>query len=433
VSARYRADTGRIKRERVLAPRFFLGQGELDSLDRMTESDRSISSGVVIVGGGVAGLEALLALRALLGDRVTLTLVSQDDVFVDRPMTVAEPFGFGPAPHYSLPEIAAESGAQFVRATVAAVDAAEHRVRSADGAEVGFETLILAPGARMTVTSPDAITFGVAGSGAAMEEMLTRLRSGEGRSATFVAPSMTGWLLPLYELALMTARDLAHHHVEGVHLSLVTSETRPLAVFGEQGSQKLARLLEAAGIEFIGAAGGTQETLVGASADAVGTDYFVTLPVLRGPGIDGLPTTEDQRFIPVDEYGKVEGLADIHAAGDAVNFPIKQGGLAAQLADSVAEYVAARHGATVEPSPFRPVLRGMLFTGDEPQFMRSRVPSADGESASAWYPLWWPPTKVAGRYLAPYLFGRDQVEGAAPHPEAFMDVDIPLTAAPLPG
>jgi sulfide:quinone oxidoreductase len=399
----------------------------------MTESDRSNSSGVVIVGGGVAGLEALLALRALLGDRVTLTLVSQDDVFVDRPMTVAEPFGFGPAPRHSLPEIAAESGAEFVRATVAGVDPAQHLVRCADGTEIGFDTLILTPGARTTVTSPDAITFGTEGSGAAMEDMLTRLRSGEARSATFVAPSMTGWLLPLYELALMTARDLAHHNVEGVHLSVVTSETRPLAVFGEEGSQNVARLLDAAGIEFIGAAAGTQETLVGASVESVGTDYLVTLPVLRGPEIDGLPTTEDQRFIRVDEYGRVEGLADVLAAGDAVNFPIKQGGLAAQLADTVAEYIAAKRGGTAEPSPFRPVLRGMLFTGDEPQFMRSRVPSENGESASAWYPLWWPPTKVAGRYLAPYMFGRDEEEGTRARPQGFTDVDIPLTAASLPG
>jgi len=399
----------------------------------MTEANPPRTGRVVIVGGGVAGLEALLALRALANGRVDLTLVSGNELFVDRPMTVAEPFGLGSAARHSLPELAGECGAEFVRGAVAAVDAAEHRVSCDDGLALSFDTLILAPGARATTPLPGAITFGVEGSGEAMREMLTRLREGEARSAAFVAPSMTGWLLPLYELALMTSRDLARNHVDGVHLSLVTSETRPLAVFGDEGSEAVARLLEEAGIEFIGAAGGTQEVMVGVSGEARAGDYLVTLPVLRGPEIVGVPGTEDQNFIPVDEYGRVEGLADVHAAGDAVNFPVKQGGLAAQQADSVAEYVAARYGASIDPTPFRPSLRGMLFTGEDPLYMRSGVAGADPDVPDAWYPLWWPPTKVAGRYLAPYLFERGDGDGVGGPPAGFIDVDIPLAAITLPG
>jgi len=399
----------------------------------MTEPNPPSSRRVVVIGGGVAGLEALLALRALAGDRVELMLVSPNEEFVDRPMTVAEPFGLGSAARHSLPELAAESGAQFVRATVAAVDADEHRVSLHAGPDLSYDTLILAPGAQPTAPLPDAITFGVEGSGAAMREMLTRLGRGDARSAAFVAPSMTGWLLPLYELALMTAHDLARNNVEGVHLSLVTSETRPLAVFGEEGSEIVARLLEEAGIEFIGAAGGTQEVMVGASGAPLAGDYLVTLPVLRGPTINGVPGTRDLNFIPVDEYGRVQGLADVHAAGDAVNFPVKQGGLAAQQADSVAEYVAASYGANIDPTPFRPSLRGMLFTGEDPLYMRSGVAGADPDILDAWYPLWWPPTKVAGRYLAPYLFERGDGEGIGGPPVGFIDVDIPLAAVTLPG
>lgn len=59
----------------------------------MSEGQSFISGQVVIVGGGVAGLEALIALRALLGARVAVTLVSHDDWFIDRPLMVAEPFG----------------------------------------------------------------------------------------------------------------------------------------------------------------------------------------------------------------------------------------------------------------------------------------------------------------------------------------------------
>ena len=107
----------------------------------MSGGHSSISGQVVIVGGGVAGLEALIALRALAGGRVAVTLVSQDDWFVDRPLTVAEPFGLGSAARHPLPEIAAEFDAGFVHATVTAVErAAEHRV-SCSGGRTSASTL----------------------------------------------------------------------------------------------------------------------------------------------------------------------------------------------------------------------------------------------------------------------------------------------------
>jgi len=402
----------------------------------MSEDHSLISGQVVIVGGGVAGLEALIALRALVGDRVTVTLVSQDDWFVDRPLTVAEPFALGSAARYPLPEIAAEFDAGFVHATVTAVDAAEHRVSCVGGPDLGFDTLILAPGARMRPPFADAIAFGVAGSGRAVKDMLSRLRSGDVRSAAFVAPSMAGWLLPLYELALMTGRELERSKVEGAQLRLITPEDRPLTLFGDQGSESVGRQLAAAGIEFIG---GTLATVrggdvaLGATGESVAVDCVVTLPLMHGPGLGGVPATKPDDFIPVDEYGRVDGLADVYAAGDAVDFPVKQGGLAAQQADAVAAHVAARHGARVDAAPFRPVLRGMLLTGGEPRFMRSGVPGADPDVPGAWYPLWWPPTKIAGRYLAPYLLERSEVAGFGRPDEGFIDLDIPLSANTLPG
>ena len=104
---------------------------------------------VVIVGGGVAGLEALLALRALAGDRVALTLVSQNDWFVDRPVTVAEPFGFetGGAPFAAGDRRRVRRRIHARRRSPAWMPPA-HRVDSADGQSLEFDTLILAPGAQ---------------------------------------------------------------------------------------------------------------------------------------------------------------------------------------------------------------------------------------------------------------------------------------------
>ena len=50
---------------------------------------------IVIAGGGVASIEALLGLRTIAGDRVRLTLVAPDRDFTYRPLAVAEPFALG--------------------------------------------------------------------------------------------------------------------------------------------------------------------------------------------------------------------------------------------------------------------------------------------------------------------------------------------------
>jgi sulfide:quinone oxidoreductase len=83
-------------------------------------------------------------------------------------------------------------------------------------------------------------------------------------------------------------------------------------------------------------------------------------------------------------------------------FPVKQGGIAAQQADAAARAIAAAAGAPVAATEFRPVLRGLLLTGAEPRYLRGDAAPDVGGSVSP-EPLWWPPAKVAGRYLAPFL------------------------------
>ncbi|MGZ4248118.1 MAG: hypothetical protein ACXVUE_07405, partial [Solirubrobacteraceae bacterium] len=63
---------------------------------------------VVVCGGGVAGVEALLRLRQLGGDRMSLTLVSPDRDLVYRPLAVLEPFASSSVRRYPLERIAAD-------------------------------------------------------------------------------------------------------------------------------------------------------------------------------------------------------------------------------------------------------------------------------------------------------------------------------------
>jgi len=388
---------------------------------------------VLIVGGGVAALETMMALRDLAGDRVRVTLVAREPDFVYRAMAVAEPFGLGEAQRYPLRRIVEDFGAELVQAGVAALDASARRVVLRSGDMLRYDTVVLAPGARMLPAFDDALTFGGPESGPAMRALLDELEQGAVRRIAFVAPTVAGWTLPLYELALLTARHATTKHLQ-LELALVTPEQRPLALFGERPSAAVAQLLAAAGIAFIGASHvevGEGEFWLVPGGRTLDVERLVALPLVRGPELEGVPAELEFGFVPVDRHGRVDGLDGVYAAGDATSFPVKQGGLAAQQADAVAEHVAARHGAQVEPSPFRPVLRGLLFAGGAERYMRA---AEQGEGAAAARPLWWPPTKIAGRYLAPYLYEREAASVPGPAPEGFRDLEVLLDtpdAAPV--
>ena len=85
---------------------------------------------------------------------------------------------------------------------------------------------------------------------------------------------------------------------------------------------------------------------------------------------------------------------------------MKQGGLAAQQADAAAEEIACLAGADVAAEPFQPVLRGLILTGGTPLYARAELSRAGLPASVATDALWWPPAKIVGRYLAPFLAER---------------------------
>ena len=125
------------------------------------------------------------------------------------------------------------------------------------------------------------------------------------------------------------------------------------------------------------------------------------MPHLRGPAVPGL-AHDGGGFVSVDPYCRVRGIERVWAVGDMTTRPLKQGGLAAQQADVAAAGILALAGAKIDVKPYRPLLRGLLLTGQDPEYLERR-PSAPPSSEASSDFLWWPPQKVAGRYFAPYL------------------------------
>ncbi|MEO8688805.1 MAG: FAD-dependent oxidoreductase [Solirubrobacteraceae bacterium] len=363
---------------------------------------------VVVAGGGVAALETVLALRDLAGERVSITLVAPDPGFTSSAMTVARVFARGHLRRVELAEIADV----FVRDSVAEVDADAQCVRCTSGEVIDYDHLVLAVGANARPAWSRGITFGEDPAEEALHCMLHEIEQGYVTQVAFVVPGGTVWPLPLYELAVMTARQAWSMGMDRVRFTLVTPEERPLEVFGRAPSEAVGELLDGCGIEFIGTTYASVDRC-DVQLDPAGRRLrgarVVSPPVLDGPDLPGVPA-DPSGFILADLHGRVPGLVGVYAAGDATAFPIKQGGLATQQADAVAESIAAAVGAPVTPEPFRPVLRAMLLTGGDTRYLQHAVAGGDGDGAIATHELWWPPAKLAGRYVTPYLSRPDDAE-----------------------
>jgi sulfide:quinone oxidoreductase len=352
---------------------------------------------VLVAGGGVGGVETLLAVQALAGDRVAVELLAPDRHFTHRPLSVVEPFRAERPERIPLAAIAADRGARLHRDAVARVDADARVVLTQDGARLPYDALVVALGARPVEAVRGALTFRGTRDAHRVRAVVEDLAHGRARRVAFVVPPGTTWSLPLYELALQTA-----HANPGAELHVVTTEAAPLAAFGAAAGAEVAELLAQRGIvlhtgmaltEFDGA------QLWNGAGWSLTADRVIALPRLEGPHLRGLPA-DSAGFVPVDDFTRVLGVDDAHAVGDIAAHGIKQGGLAAQQADVAAQIIAQRAGADVQPSPYRPVLRAMLLTGAEVRYLRH---DPAGRSEVSDELMWWPPHKVAGRELANYF------------------------------
>lgn len=361
---------------------------------------------VLIVGGGVAGLEAVLALADLAPGMADTTLITPNPEFIYKPLTVEEPFTGRPAPSYELAPLLEAAGATLLSGTLESVDPGARSIRLAGGDEISYDALIVSIGARPRPAFEGVRTFWHGFDRLAVDELIDDALKSPGHLLNLVVPPGTSWPLPLYELGLMLRlRAEARGGRDRMRIRLMTPEQRPLLIFGRKASDAVARLLSARRIEFVGGKqvvddrGIPADVPLGKPLPTIGP--VVALPILEGPAVPGLPA-DPHGFISIGAGCEVHGCPGVYAAGDGTTFPLKQEGLATQQADAAVERVAASLGAAVEPAPFRPILRGKLLTGTDPL----NLSNDPGETvAASRQPLWWPSDKISGRYLPKALRG----------------------------
>ncbi len=369
---------------------------------------------VLIAGGGVAALEAALALRELAGERLAIELCSPRGDFVYRPFAVGEPYGAASILRYDLDTLAARIGVSFRLGGIFSVDPAARTATVRDGdadplrppagrlrrahALGGARARSPSGGSPTKAASATSCGGCAAACCATSSSRCPAATAGRCRCTSWCCSPPRCWPSP-------GSRD--------ARLRVVTPEDAPLELFGRAVGVEMGELLRERGIEVIGGVHPVayeDGRLSVAPGDPIATEAVVSLPRLEGRRIDGLPT-DPEGFLLVDEHCRVAGARDVYAAGDVTSFPVKQGGIATQEADVAAEAIAAAAGIEIEPAAFDPVLRGTLWTGEEPRYLYGRPAGGHGEvSKLSREPLWPEPDgKIVGRFLSPFLDGTPDV------------------------
>lgn len=366
---------------------------------------------VVVCGGGIAAVEGLLRLRRLAGDSVDVCLMAPNDDLVMRPLAVREPFAAGPPSSYPLQRIVADTDAEWKRDSLAWVERDSQLVHPEAGEAIRYDALLVATGARQVPAFSHIGTFRDDKADETFQGVIQDIEGGYTKSVAFLLPSGPVYPLPLYELALMTAERARGMDVE-VDFTLATPEEGPLAVFGKNVGDAISERLEAAGFSvYCGAEAvvpAAQRLVLQPQAVELHPGRMIAMPRIEGPAIRGL-STGGHGFVPIDQFCCVPDTdGRIYAAGDAADYPIKHGGLGAQMADTAANAITRLSRGEVAQAPFHPVIRGKVLGGDQPLYISAHLVGGKGfESQIHHEPPWPEDEKVVAEELGPYLAGLD--------------------------
>ena len=339
---------------------------------------------VVVLGGGFAGLETAFTLRHRLGDRIQISLVSDHKDFLFKPNTIYLPFG-GDERRLRIPlrRPARRIDANLHIRRVEGVEPEAGRVLLADGSVLPYDHLVLATGAAMR---PEEIS-GLAEHantiwtpaqmhrlGSALTGLLRTARSGRRQEVLFLVPPGNKCSGPLYEIVFMLETWTRRRGIrDRVDICYTTYEQGYIQAFGPRLNtlvrEEFARRHIDGHTRAVVAKVGDREVWY-EDGSSRAFDLLVTFPPYQAAvSYPSLPTDE-RGFLSCD-FGtrQVVGHPEIHAPGDAGDFPVKQAFLAFLQADAAAADIAAQVTARTAPDlEFEPVSMCVMEMFDKATF-----------------------------------------------------------------
>jgi sulfide:quinone oxidoreductase len=155
-------------------------------------------------------------------------------------------------------------------------------VHTEGGDQLRYDALLLALGAILRPRFKHALTLDDHCLDDQLHRLIQDVEGGYVHKLAFVVANPTPWPLPIYELAMMTARRAYDLNVE-----MSITEDAPLAVFGEA----VGRLLEEQGIQTITSAHSEipepGHVSIHPGSRRLQVDRIVALPQLFGPSTPG--------------------------------------------------------------------------------------------------------------------------------------------------
>jgi sulfide:quinone oxidoreductase len=339
---------------------------------------------VAVLGGGFGGLETAFDLRLLVGERVDITLVSDQDHFYFKPNSIYIPFGLDPERlRVPLTRPTARRGIEFVQARVTTIDPASRRV-DVDGRSLDYDYLVVATGSGMrpeevpglaehaisTWTADDMLRLR-----GAFDGLVSAAKRGDGRRVLFLVPPNNKCAGPLYEIVLMLETWLRRKRARAaVEIVWSTYEGSYIQAFGPRLHDVVAKEFARRGIE--GHHGSIvdrveADSVVFEGGETLAYDLLVAFPpYVAATAFAGLPMDERGFLVTDLASRRVAHHPEVFAVGDAGDFPVKQAFLAFLQADAVAGRIAAEVAGTEPGADYDPVSMCVMEQFDKATFAK---------------------------------------------------------------
>jgi sulfide:quinone oxidoreductase len=308
---------------------------------------------ILILGGGFGGVVAAESLAKQLPKEHQITLVSRSPRFIFYPELVRLAFGKCEPDDISfdLREAMLERRVRFIETEVARIEPYARRVIVAHGEIEGvlpYDYLLFALGRRLAteritgffehaqhlLTVDGALKFG---------ETLRNFH--EGRAVVGQCAG-TRLPVPVYETAFALSRLFEERgEVERVRITIVSPDPPGLQFGDGDVARAMRTALDEHYIEYLPdfpIEKVTPGSVLTSNSHAINYGLLMLLPPFRGPSaVLGLGITDDDGYINVDRAMRVQGVENMYAVGDCVNFiGAKMGHMAVRQAEVASANIA---------------------------------------------------------------------------------------------